>query len=120
MLSGEEISISSVPLARDDGRRFSTTSYQATVTAPDVDATAMAADAALIGVSRRRLRMKVEVNDRRSGLFTGGSFIVAVAGWILLVPPRPVPIAMLASSVAVFIAVGCVEFEIGPGSALAT
>ena len=120
MLPREEISISSMQPAREDGRRFPANAYPAAVTAPDVDATAMAAEAALIGVSRRRLRKQVEVNDRRSGLFTGGSFIVTVAGWILLVPPRSVPIAMLAASVAVFVAVGCVEFEIGPGSALAT
>ena len=80
----------------------------------------IAAAAALLRDSRGRLRGELADNDRRSGLLTGGSFLVAVAAWILLAPPASVPIAVLAGCVAAYVVAGCVEFEIGPGCALPT
>jgi len=74
----------------------------------------------LLRDSRGRVRGELADNDRRSGLLTGGSFLVAAVGWILLAPPRSVPIAMLAGCVAAYVVAGCVEFEIGPGCALPT
>jgi diguanylate cyclase (GGDEF)-like protein len=86
--------------------------------ATDVDR--IAADATLVGESRRRIRRKMVGKDRRSGLLTGGSFLVVVASWNLVAPPASAPVGMFAGCVAAFIVAGCVEFEIGPGCALPT
>ncbi len=83
----------------------------------EVDA---AADAALVGAARRRIRREIGSHDRWSGLLTGGSFLVVMTAWIAAVPPRSVPVVTAAWCVAAFIVVGCVEFEIGPGCALPT
>jgi diguanylate cyclase (GGDEF)-like protein len=80
----------------------------------------IAAEAALMGESRRRMHDRVVGNDRRSGLLTGGSFLVAVAAWNTFAPPRAVPFGALVACIAVYIVAGSVEFEIGPGSALPT
>jgi diguanylate cyclase (GGDEF)-like protein len=55
-----------------------------------------------------------------STLLTGGSFLVVVAGWIALAPPRAVPVTVFLLCVASYAFAASVEFEIGPGSALPT
>ena len=85
-----------------------------------LDIGAIAADAALVGDTRRRVRHEIEVNDRRSGLLTGGSFIVATSAWLLLAPPEHAAIGMFTACVAGYAVAGSVEFEIGPGCALPT
>ena len=62
----------------------------------DHDIDLIAAEAALMGESRRRMHDRVVGNnDRRSGLLTGGTFLVAVAAWNAFAPPRAVPIGAL-------------------------
>jgi len=68
----------------------------------------------------RRMRREVAGRDRRSGLLTGGSFLIAMTLWNVLAPRSSVPIAAFLWCVAAFVVVGCVEFEIGPGCALST
>jgi len=60
------------------------------------------------------------VNDRRSALLTGGSFLLVAVGWIVLARPNSVPYAMMGWCVAAYAVAACVEFEIGPGCALPT
>ena len=86
----------------------------------DHDIDLIAAEAALTQESRRRMHERVAGNDRRSGLMTGGSFLVAVATWNALAPPRGISIGALVACIAVYVVAGSVEFEIGPGSALPT
>ena len=86
----------------------------------DHDIDLIAAEAALTQESRRRMHERVAGNDRRSGLMTGGSFLVAVATWNAFAPPRAVSIGALVACIAVYVVAGSVEFEIGPGSALPT
>jgi diguanylate cyclase (GGDEF)-like protein len=86
----------------------------------DHDIDLIATEAALMGESRRRMHHRVVGNDRRSGLLTGGSFLVAVAAWNAFAPPRAVPFGALVACIAVYVVAGSVEFEIGPGSALPT
>jgi diguanylate cyclase (GGDEF)-like protein len=76
--------------------------------------------AALVDDAQPRARAQVDADDRRSGLLTGGSFLVAVAAWVSLAPPRHVPMTVFALCVASYVIAGSVEFEIGPGSALPT
>jgi diguanylate cyclase (GGDEF)-like protein len=83
-----------------------------------IDIGGIADRAALVGEARRRVRAQVDADDRRSGLLTGGSFLVAVAGWVWLAPPPELPFALFVLCAAAYIVAGSVEFEIGPGSAL--
>ena len=85
-----------------------------------IDIGEIADRAAQVGETRRRLRAEVDADDRRSGLLTGGSFLVAVAGWAYLAPPPDVPVRLFLLCVAAYVAAASVEFEIGPGSALPT
>jgi diguanylate cyclase (GGDEF)-like protein len=80
----------------------------------------LASNAVLVGEARRRIRRQTAVNDRWTGVFTGGSFLAVVSAWILLAPPRSVPVAAFAACVAAYAFAGSVEFEIGPGCALPT
>jgi len=66
----------------------------ASVAASDVPD--IAADAALIGEARDRMRNAAVGNDRRSVWVTGVSFLVVAIGWIALAPPASVPFGMLA------------------------
>ena len=76
--------------------------------------------AALLGATRSRAHAEIAAPDRRSGLLTGGSFIVVLGAWLLLAPPaEPSLIAFLACILA-HAAASSVEFELGPGSALPT
>jgi diguanylate cyclase (GGDEF)-like protein len=77
-------------------------------------------EAAAIREARDRARAEIAVPDRMSGLFTGGSFVLALAIWLLLAPPPNIPFALLAACVAAHVAAASIEFEIGPGSALPT
>jgi diguanylate cyclase (GGDEF)-like protein len=86
----------------------------------EIDVATIEAEVAVVQEARRRLRDKARGNDRRSGLITGGSFLVAVAVWNVLSPPRAFSIGTLAACVAVYVVAASVEFEIGPGSALPT
>jgi diguanylate cyclase (GGDEF)-like protein len=79
-----------------------------------------AADAALVGASRSRIRGQLVVKDRRSGLLAGGSFLVVISAWVVLAPPQSVPIGAFAACVAAFVVASSVEFEIGPGCAVPT
>ena len=81
--------------------------------------TGIAADAAVIAAARRRIR-KGLVADRGTGLLTGGSFLVVVIAWLVLAPPRSVPIVMFIACVVAQVVAASVEFEIGPGCALPT
>src|SRR4051812_47485012 len=85
-----------------------------------VDVATIAADVAVLQEARRRMRATTSGNDRRSGLITGGSFLIVVAAWNLIAPPAVWSIGTFAACVAVYIVAASVEFEIGPGSALPT
>jgi diguanylate cyclase (GGDEF)-like protein len=80
----------------------------------------IAAEAALLGAGRGRMARRFDGHDRRSGLITGGSFLILVGAWLAIAPPVSVPFGMLAACIAVYVAAGSVEFEIGPGSAVPT
>ena len=101
----EEVAVSPVSLAGPDRGVLPVDRH-----AIHGDVHGTAADAALVGASRCRIRRELVVKDRRSGLLTGGSFLVVVAGWIALAPPRSVPIGMFAACVAAFIVAASVEF----------
>jgi diguanylate cyclase (GGDEF)-like protein len=76
--------------------------------------------AALLGATRSRAHAQIAAPDRRSGLLTGGSFILVLGAWLLLAPPtQPSLVAFLACILA-HAAASSVEFELGPGSALPT
>ena len=77
-------------------------------------------EAALVDETRRRVHAEVALNDRRSGLTTGGSFIVTVVAWMVLAPPSHVAAATVLACVGAYAFAASVEFEIGPGSALPT
>ncbi|MDQ1466886.1 MAG: hypothetical protein QOH10_1301 [Actinomycetota bacterium] len=77
-------------------------------------------EAALVGETRRRVRDEVTVDDRRSGLATGGSFITVMVAWLLLAPPPHVAAATILACICAYACAASVEFEIGPGSALPT
>jgi diguanylate cyclase (GGDEF)-like protein len=79
-----------------------------------VDETAIVRDA------RFRIRGEIPAPDRRSGLLTGGSFLVAVLAWLIIDPPASIPALPLLACIIAHTAASSVEFEIGPGSALPT
>ena len=79
----------------------------------------IAADASVIAAARRRIRRGLVV-DRGTGLLTGGSFLAVMATWLVLAPPRSVPIEMFIACVVAQVGAASVEFEIGPGCALPT
>jgi diguanylate cyclase (GGDEF)-like protein len=81
---------------------------------------AITAEVAVVREARRRMRDEVRGNDRWSGLITGGSFLLTIVVWNVLAPPRSWPTGTFAACVAVYVVAACVEFEIGPGSALPT
>ena len=77
-------------------------------------------EAAVVRDARNRIRSRIATPDRRSGLLTGGSFIVVVAAWLILSPPVGLSMAVFAACVIAHVAASSVEFEMGPGSALPT
>ena len=93
-------------------------------TSPDVDddsdLTNAVDETAFVRDARFRIRGPMAAPDRRSGLLTGGSFIVIVLAWLLVAPPSTVPVLAFLACVVAHIAASSVEFEIGPGSALPT
>jgi diguanylate cyclase (GGDEF)-like protein len=86
--------------------------------APDVRAAVD--EAAFVRDARNRVRSRIAAPDRRSGLLTGGSFVVVTTAWLMLSPPAGLSIAAFIACVIVHMAASSVEFEIGPGSALPT
>jgi diguanylate cyclase (GGDEF)-like protein len=87
-------------------------------TSVDLDATSIAASAALVDSARRRLR-RAENLHRRSTLLLGSALLLVVAAWLVLAR-RGVDATTFAACVAAFIFAGSIEFEIGPGCALPT
>jgi diguanylate cyclase (GGDEF)-like protein len=77
-------------------------------------------EAAVVRDARKRIRAEIAAPDRRSGLLTGGSFIVTVAAWLVLAPPPSFPVVAFLACVIAHVVASSVEFEIGPGSALPT
>jgi diguanylate cyclase (GGDEF)-like protein len=76
--------------------------------------------AALVEATRSRARSDIPAPDRRSGLLTGGSFVIALGAWLLLAPPTGASVVAFIACVLAHAAASMVEFEIGPGSALPT
>jgi GGDEF domain-containing protein len=113
-----------IPTSRGDGAEPIVLSDDATQTrSPETEIEiirAITAEVAVVREARRRMRDKIRGNDRWSGLITGGSFLLTVVEWNVLAPPRSWPIGTFAACVAVYVVAACVEFEIGPGSALPT
>ena len=88
---------------------------------PSGDALADAVDtAALLGATRSRARAEIAAPDRRSGLLTGGSFILVLGLWLLLDPPSGASLIAFLACIVAHAAASTVEFELGPGSALPT
>src|SRR5512140_2206244 len=79
-----------------------------------VDETTIVRDA------RSRVRRAIAVPDRRSGLLTGGSFIIAILTWLVLDPPGGVPALPFIACIVAHAIASSGEFEMGPGSALPT
>ena len=52
-------------------------------------------EATAIRETRDRAHAEIAVPDRMSGLLTGGSFVLALTVWLILVPPATVPLALL-------------------------
>jgi diguanylate cyclase (GGDEF)-like protein len=77
-------------------------------------------ETAIVRDARFRIRREIAVPDRRSGLLTGGSFIVAILAWLLLDPPSGVPALPFVACIVAHAIASSVEFEMGPGSALPT
>ena len=82
--------------------------------------TAAIGEAAAIREARDRAHSERVVPDRMSGYLTGGSFVLALAAWLVLAPPAGIPIGLLAACVAAHVAAASIEFEVGPGTALPT
>jgi diguanylate cyclase (GGDEF)-like protein len=76
-------------------------------------------EAVSIREARDRAHSPIPVPDRMSGLLTGGSFLAALAIWLLIAPPA-IPLGLLAACVAAHAAAASIEFEMGPGLALPT
>jgi diguanylate cyclase (GGDEF)-like protein len=55
-----------------------------------------------------------------SGFLTGGTFVLALAAWLVAAPPAAIPLGLLVACVAAHAAAATVEFEIGPGTAVPT
>jgi diguanylate cyclase (GGDEF)-like protein len=83
-----------------------------------LDASSIAASAALVEAARHRLR-RAENLHRRSTVLIGGALLLVVSAW-LTISPRAVEASTFAACVAAFILAGSIEFEIGPGCALPT
>jgi diguanylate cyclase (GGDEF)-like protein len=79
----------------------------------------IAADIAVVGASRQRLRDGV-LADRSSALLTGGTFLAVVAGWWAWSPPSSFPAVAFVACVAMYAVAASVEFEVGPGCAVPT
>ena len=77
-------------------------------------------EATAIRETRDRAHAEIAVPDRMSGLLTGGSFVLALTVWLILVPPATVPLALLGACILAHVVAGSIEFEIGPGSAVPT
>jgi diguanylate cyclase (GGDEF)-like protein len=73
-----------------------------------------------VGESRRRLRVRLPSRHLGSGVVTGGSFLVTLLVWLLVRPPDPDILPILALCVALHAVASAVQFEIGPGLALPT
>jgi len=69
--------------------------------------------------SRRGLR-RAPVRYLASGVVTGGSFLVALLCWIIIEPPSPDAVRVLALCMLVHSVAALVEFEIGHGVAVPT
>ena len=78
------------------------------------------AEAATIREARGRAHSDRVVPDRMSGLLTGGSFVLALAVWLLVAPPASIPFSLLAACVVADVMAASIEFEIGPGTAVPT
>ena len=121
MAPREDLAVGPVPPVRPDRALHSDRGGRARATAAvDHAIRGVAAEAALVGETRRRVRLERAPLDRRSGLITGGAFFVTVGAWLALAPPRELPAPWFAASIVAYIVAGLVEFEIGPGSALPT
>jgi len=83
-----------------------------------IDAAAIAADAALVGAARGRLRRDGTLH-RRATLLTGGTLLLTLAVWIVAAP-RALDLPTFGACIAALVLAGSVEFEIGPGCALPT
>ena len=82
----------------------------------EIDVEAIAAEVEMLRESRRRMRDAVRGNDRRSGLITGGSFVVAVTAWNFFAPPRGWSVATFAACVAMYIvAASVLALGLAPG-----
>jgi diguanylate cyclase (GGDEF)-like protein len=96
------------------------TSHTSPIVDDDSDLTNAVDETAFVRDARFRIRGSMAAPDRRSGLLTGGSFIVIVLTWLLLAPPSTVPVLAFLACVVAHVVASSVEFEIGPGSALPT
>jgi diguanylate cyclase (GGDEF)-like protein len=76
--------------------------------------------AALVEATRTRAHGGLEGPDRRSGLLTGGSFILVLGAWLLAATPHDASLVAFLACVVAHALASSVEFEIGPGSALPT
>lgn len=76
--------------------------------------------AAIVGATRDRIHAARATPDRRSGLVTGGSFLVLVGAWLILAPPAGASVVAFVTCVFAHAVASSVEFEIGPGSAIPT
>ncbi len=86
---------------------------------PSLDDAVEATKALATSRSRRGLR-RAPVRHLASGLVTGGSFLVALLCWIVVDPPSPDAVRVLALCMLVHAVAALVEFEIGPGVAVPT
>ncbi len=88
--------------------------------ARDSDLTDAVDETAIVRDARFRIRRAIPAPDRRSGLLTGGSFIVAMLAWLIVDPPAGASALPFVACIVAHAIASSVEFEIGPGSALPT
>jgi diguanylate cyclase (GGDEF)-like protein len=86
----------------------------------DPDLIEAISETATIRAARDRAHTDRAMPDRMSGFLTGGSFVLDVTAWLVLVPVSTLPIALLLACCAAHVAASSIEFEIGPGIALPT
>lgn len=77
-------------------------------------------EADTIRAARERVHSDRVAPDRMSGFLTGGSFVLAIAVWLIVSPIASIPFAMLAACILAETVAASIEFEIGPGTALPT
>ncbi len=86
----------------------------------DPEVIAAVTEATAIRDTRARVHSDIAGPDRMSGLLTGGSFVVALAVWLLVAPPVAFPVVLLAACIAAHAAAASIEFELAAGSAVPT